>query len=294
MVGACLFNTIPSGSLACTVIMPMLNGEYYADSLLLNVPLIGEIEKRSDARSLRRWLADYSWLSVVVVAVYLLCLFGGTRYMKNKSPYVMRRSLFLWNVGLAVFSAFGTLSTLPNLLDVFVKKGFVYSACNTAMYDDAPLMLWTWLFTVSKVIELGDTFFLVAKKTPVQCLHWYHHSTVLVYTWFGSSSGSSHGHWFGVMNFVVHSVMYTYFAVRASGTRVPAWTSKAVTTLQITQMFIGLAVNMAVLSAFQGGQECRVNPNILYTGFAIYASYTVLFLHFFYHRYIRKAEKKSN
>lgn len=274
--------------------MPVLDGDFYADSLLFNVPLIGEIEKRADARSLRRWLADHSWLPVVIVAIYLLCLVSGTRYMKNKSPYVLRRSLFLWNVGLAVFSVLGALSTLPNLLHVAGRKGFVYSSCNSSMYSDATLMLWTWLFTFSKVVELGDTFFLIAKKTPVQFLHWYHHCTVLVYTWYGSSSQSANGHWFGTMNFVVHSFMYTYFAARAAGARVPSWIAKAVTSLQISQMFVGLAVNIAVLMALQRGQECHVNPKILYTGFAIYASYAILFLHFFYGRYIRKTKKKSS
>lgn len=274
--------------------MPTLRGEYYADSLLLSIPFIGEIEKRVDARALQTWLANYSWLSIVAVTIYLLCIYGGTRYMKDKAPYPLRRSLFLWNVGLAVFSVLGTLSTAPNLLDVLYRKGLVYSSCNSAMYDDPPLMLWTWFFCFSKVIELGDTFFLVAKKSPVQFLHWYHHCTVLVYTWYGSGLRLTHGHWFGSMNFIVHSFMYSYFAVRAANKRVPGWIAQAVTSIQITQMFIGLAVNVAVLTALQRGQECHVSPGFLYIGFVIYGSYAILFVHFFYGRYISKTKKKSS
>jgi hypothetical protein len=34
-------------------------------------------------------------------------------------------------------------------------------------------------FTVSKVFELWDTFFIVVRKRPLILLHWYHHVTVL-------------------------------------------------------------------------------------------------------------------
>lgn len=42
---------------------------------------------------------------------------------------------------------------------------------------------WTEMFGWSKLVELGDTLFLVAKKRPLTALHLWHHASVYVYTW---------------------------------------------------------------------------------------------------------------
>jgi len=31
---------------------------------------------------------------------------------------------------------------------------------------------WTWIGTLSKIAELGDTIFIVARKQPLILLHW--------------------------------------------------------------------------------------------------------------------------
>ena len=33
-------------------------------------------------------------------------------------------------------------------------------------------------FAISKLVEYGDTVFLVLRKRPVTFLHWFHHTTV--------------------------------------------------------------------------------------------------------------------
>ena len=61
--------------------------------------------------------------------------------------------------------------------------------------------LWTYLFTMSKVPELMDTVFIVLRKQPLIFLHWYHHITVLIFTWFRSVGHSrlrsGQVRWFG-------------------------------------------------------------------------------------------------
>ena len=78
--------------------------------------------------------------------------------------------------------------------------------------------LWGFLFVLSKVVEFGDTAFIVLRKSPLPFLHWYHHITVCIYTWYAITTVPSPlSAWFSGMNLTVHSFMYTYYAFRASG-----------------------------------------------------------------------------
>ena len=70
-----------------------------------------------------------------------------------------------------------------------------------------------FVFICSKIPELVDTVLLLVKKREVMTLHWYHHSTVLLYSLHGGifSTATGTGPMFGAMNFFVHSVMYSEF-----------------------------------------------------------------------------------
>lgn len=150
-------------------------------------------------------------------------------------------------------------------------------------------MFWTWLFGLSKVIELGDTVFVVLRKTPLMFLHWYHHVTVFIYSWYGITNLSEFCLWFACMNYFVHTIMYSYYALKASGWRLPVSISKAITLLQIAQMFAGLTLNILSLKKYDTF-DCDVNYSLAYLGLVIYGSYMVLFANFFYQRYVHKVK----
>ena len=54
-----------------------------------------------------------------------------------------------------------------------------------------PASFWACAFALSKVAELGDTFFVVMRKKPLIFLHWYHHAVVLVYSWNSGNQKST-------------------------------------------------------------------------------------------------------
>jgi len=109
------------------------------------------------------------------------------------------------------------------------------------------------------VPELLDTAFIVLRKKPLIFLHWYHHVTVLLYCWHCYATRSSAGLWFTAMNFGVHALMYYYYFLTAL--RVHPWWAPVVTALQISQMFVGVAVCAAVYY-YQAveGRPCDVSP----------------------------------
>ena len=144
---------------------------------------------------------------------------------------------------------------------------------------------WTMLFIFSKIPELVDTLFLVIAKKDVIFLHWYHHFSVLLYCqcslfspalfaqctcalsfpfhtslyrlcsllvpshsslsgWHSYATRSSAGLYFVSMNYGVHALMYFYFFLTSCGYK-PRWNG-VVTFLQISQMFVGVAVCFGV------------------------------------------------
>jgi len=143
--------------------------------------------------------------------------------------------------------------------------------------------LWVMLFVASKVPELLDTAFVVLRKRELLFLHWFHHVTVLLFCWHSYSVRASAGLFFAAMNFTVHAVMYGYYALQVGGCR-PRW-GAAVTALQITQMFAGMAISAATALYQRAGAPCDTPPDNLLAAGAMYSAYAALFVHFAVGRY---------
>lgn len=87
----------------------------------------------------------------------------------------------------------------------------------------------------------------------------------------------------------IHSLMYTYFAVRAAGIRVPKYIAIAITTAQILQMVYGIAITMVMYWLTKESGVSFELKLMFYT----YWSYKILFLNFFYQQYFKKREPPS-
>jgi len=251
-------------------------------------------EEDFDQEEVRGKVEEY-WVPVCFYAsvLYLIVIFGGQYWMAGRPRFEMRRILFAWNSLLAAFSIVGACRTVPEFLHVLTTKGTYHSMCISSFIEnDRVSGFWSSLFVLSKVPELGDTIFIVLRKQPLIFLHWYHHMTVLIYAWYSFSEYSAQARWFIVMNYLVHSVMYTYYALRAIRIRVPNSISMVITTMQLVQMVVGCVVNIGVYNLKQDGLECNVSDRNIKLSFLMYTSYFVLFGHFFYDKYI--APKKTN
>ena len=171
---------------------------------------------------------------------------------------------------------------------------FLDAVCDSDVLTIPWLSLWSYLFVLSKLVEFGDTAFIVLRKTPLSFLHWYHHITVLWYSWYGLATKNTGGHWFGAINVGVHSVMYTYYALKASGLRIPSSIAKSITILQLAQFAFGLIILSVGAWAFANDYKCGMNGTHLIAGCIMYGSYFLLFLNFFYHRYLKLPPTKRD
>eukprot|EP00349_Pseudokeronopsis_sp_Brazil_P007514 CAMPEP_0202967178 /NCGR_PEP_ID=MMETSP1396-20130829/11959_1 /ASSEMBLY_ACC=CAM_ASM_000872 /TAXON_ID= /ORGANISM="Pseudokeronopsis sp., Strain Brazil" /LENGTH=301 /DNA_ID=CAMNT_0049691935 /DNA_START=81 /DNA_END=986 /DNA_ORIENTATION=- len=233
-------------------------------------------------------------LPITSVVLYLLFCYFGQIIMKNRKPFNLQYTLAAWNLFLSVFSAWGAIRTVPELLHMITHMDFEHTVCKNAYstYGAGASGFATQMFILSKIPELVDTVFIVLRKKPLIFLHWYHHVTVLLFCWNAYVDRSANGLYFVAMNYTVHAVMYFYYFLMAMK-KIPKWfPSWIITLMQISQMIIGtFIVGITSYYANYGGKlyqpgECSITNLSLYTGGIIYASYLYLFVEFAVKRFI--------
>lgn len=216
-------------------------------------------------------------------------------------PMWLRVCMFTWNLGLSLFSIFGAMVIVPAHLRAFRKYGLYDAVCS-----DHPELLfttdvgfWTALFSLSKIPELVDTLWLVLqKKKRPMFLHWFHHASVLVFSWFSYTLGNSTMGIFAMMNVSVHAVMYTYFAICALGfKRYVRPIAPLITFMQILQMVFGTTLALfsyivnykAYASGVTNRDElpCQVAKSGARLSAVLYLAYLYLFCKMFVDSYMR-------
>lgn len=227
---------------------------------------------------------------ILAVLVYLPVLYFGQKLMNNREPFKLKIPLMIWNSTLALFSTIGFLRVLPEFIYSLSEHGFQHSICNNSYIYVKPARYWIYLFVLSKTPELVDTIFLVLKKQKLIFLHVYHHATVLMFSWFVWTNSLACARWFCTINYGIHSVMYTYYALKAFPhlIKIPKWISMIITASQTIQMIVGAYVVMASSYAKFKGQQCATSMTMSVFGLIIYISYLFLFSKFFYKAYFAK------
>uniref|UniRef100_A0A1I7SGP0 Elongation of very long chain fatty acids protein n=1 Tax=Bursaphelenchus xylophilus TaxID=6326 RepID=A0A1I7SGP0_BURXY len=193
--------------------------------------------------------------------------------MRNREAFVLQRPLFFWNFGLALFSIAGFVRFAEDFFVAWYNNGLEYSLCHSCNPDGVAAF---W------------------RKKPLIFLHYYHHAAVLVYTVHSGAEHTAPGQAFITMNYFAHAFMYSYYAYCALGKRLPKWVSMCVTSIQTTQMFLGVAVTCFVyyLKVYKN-VPCQQSMANLYLAFLIYITFAVLFVEFFVNAYLKKQERRE-
>ena len=260
---------------------------------------LNSVEDRFNYTSAVHFMRGVWYYSFYFSAFYVVTIFAIQRYMLNRPRYTLRRPLMIWSLMLALFSFFGFWTAGLHHWGYLLKHGWYRSVCDPVLVEKQ-FGLWAFLFCFSKCPELVDTYFIVLRKQKLIFLHWYHHITVMVYCWFSYSYITHPQQWFISMNYFVHFIMYSYYAVRASSFyRPPVWVNMIITSLQLLQMVIGVWINvylyfnMKFTPDFYCDGEIETTNTYVFSAFAMYASYFVLFTQFFYSAYIKKSHSRK-
>ncbi|XP_048505417.1 elongation of very long chain fatty acids protein-like [Athalia rosae] len=201
------------------------------------------VYNKSDPRTRDWFLLKQPGDVLLIVALYIyFCVWSGPKYMKDKPPYELRKTLIAYNFMQVLLSMY---LVYEGLMAGWLNE-YSYT-CQPIDFSESPSAMRMagagYMYFISKVLELLDTVFFVFRKKQrqVSFLHLYHHVSMLMLTWFGVRYWmGGHGTLFGVVNSFVHMFMYAYYMLTAFGesTRRFLWWKKYITILQIAQFIL--------------------------------------------------------
>ncbi|XP_033835499.1 elongation of very long chain fatty acids protein 5 [Periophthalmus magnuspinnatus] len=189
----------------------------------------------------RGWLLLDNYLPTFALTVlYLLIVWVGPKYMKNRPPFSCRGLLLIYNVGLTLLS----LYMFWELASAAWHGSYNLYCQNThsAPEADIKVMKALWWYYFSKLIEFMDTFFFILRKNNHQItfLHIYHHATMFNIWWFVVNwIPCGHSFFGATINSFVHIVMYLYYGLSSIPAMRPyLWWKKYLTQLQLVQFLL--------------------------------------------------------
>ncbi|NXF42720.1 ELOV6 protein, partial [Oceanites oceanicus] len=249
-------------------------------------------ERNFNEREAREWMRENWHKSLFFGVAYVILIFGIQHFMKERKAYKLRTPLTLWSLSLALFSAIGAHRLWKQMAFILSTEGFKKSVCSQSFYVHPISKLWSYLFVLSKLLELGDTMFIVLRKKKLIFLHWYHHVSTLIVTWYGYKDMVAGGGWLAVLNFSVHVVMYSYYAMRAAGFQVSRFFAMAITLLQMLQMLALIVLNILIIFWMED-KVCHTTGTTVFLSSVLYLSFLVLFCNFFFKTYLRSTQKSK-
>lgn len=255
------------------------------------------VEQRFDPAPWHTWMQGSGMvLYAISTVIYVITIFTVQRLMKNRPRFVLRTPLALWNLALAVFSI--ACAWRLNVATHFIlsqRDATLHSlVCEKRCFEPGnPAALWILLFALSKLVEYGDTLFVVLRKANLIVLHWYHHIITYLISSYLFAYSSPTVFIMAMVNTYIHSIMYPYYALRIMGVAVPKKIAMTITSIQIIQLFTGFLINVYAAWALFNGISCDVDHVGIGLGLFGFGTVLILFVNFFVRSYILRTSKKK-
>lgn len=218
----------------------------------------------------------------------MLVIYFLQKHMSSRPAFDLKYASAIWNGFLAVFSMIYILRLIPSLFSQLSHHSFYRVLCDKPLFVNSPqLVFWGTMFLFSKVWELGDTLMIVLRKRNLKFIHWYHHVMTLITISYGAFREAIHASVFCYFNAVVHLFMYSYFAIKSMGIKIPIRIAMLITAIQISQMVFGVLISFWVFWLIGNGYHCDSPTDSVIVIFFTYVSYVILFSYFFYDNYMK-------
>ncbi|XP_044761387.1 elongation of very long chain fatty acids protein 4-like isoform X3 [Coccinella septempunctata] len=235
-------------------------------------------------------LVDSPVPMLTYIAIYLLIVWAGPRYMKNRPPFKLNWLLLPYNFCMAALNAYIAAKLL--IASTRLRYSYICEPCRQRFHpDELQITDAVWWYYFSKLLEFCDTIFFILRKKDQQLtfLHVYHHSTMFFLWWIGIKwvpSGSSFLP--AMVNSGIHVLMYSYYGLAALGPAISRylWWKKYLTILQMIQFTTALILGV---NGIRTG--CEFPLWMHYTLIFYMLSFIVLFGNFYVKAYLEKGNQ---
>ena len=97
-------------------------------------------------------MMDFPMVPILAVVLYGVGIVLGKAYFKDRAPWNWRSAMSVWNLGLALFSAFGFVRILPYTIHILLTNSVSRALCTDPefTYGSGSTGLWVQLFVLSK------------------------------------------------------------------------------------------------------------------------------------------------
>jgi elongation of very long chain fatty acids protein 4 len=163
------------------------------------------------------------------------------------------------------------------------------------LVPNAKIEFWVLIYYFCKILDLGDTVFMVMEKKSRQLslLHVWHHASIIPLFAFYLSTGRAAGSISAlpVLNSLIHVLMYAHYLIMTLAPKIRAWWKPLLTGSQIGQ-HLTLMVYMVLNFLYGRPEDC--GPEVFVSGMLWGLSILALFGNFYVQQYIvGKAKKKE-
>lgn len=191
----------------------------------------------------RNWMlmSPLSCVTIMILYMYFVKVLGP-KLMKHRKPLNLNNLMIFYNGCQVLFNLY-----LVRAAAILISKNLGTIHCSIPDYTDSPYGMFeafsTYLYYISKVVDLLDTVFMVLRKkfNQITFLHVYHHTIMVFIGWlFTAYSPGGHVIYFGIINCFVHVIMYSYYLVTALYPEYgrSAWWKKHLTQMQMVQFVL--------------------------------------------------------
>ncbi|XP_069476815.1 very long chain fatty acid elongase 2 [Ambystoma mexicanum] len=239
----------------------------------------------------RGWLMLDSYLpTFFLTLLYLISIWLGTKYMKNRPAMSLRGHLIVYNLGVTLLS----LYMLIELILSTYQGRYNLQCQNLDSSGDADIrvakVLWWYYF--SKVIEFMDTLFFVFRKknSQITFLHVYHHATMFNIWWCVMNWIPCGQSFFGpTLNSFIHVLMYSYYGLSV----IPSmhkylWWKKYLTQAQLIQFLMTITHTLSAVV-----KPCGFPFGCLIFQSSYMTTLVILFINFYVKTYKKNATKQD-
>ncbi|XP_030627590.1 very long chain fatty acid elongase 5 [Chanos chanos] len=239
----------------------------------------------------RGWLMlDNYPPTFLFTVLYLLIVWKGPKYMKDRQPFSLRGVLVVYNLGLTLLSLYMFCELVSSVW--YGGYNFFCQDTRSAGEYDNKIMNVLWWYYFSKLIEFLDTFFFILRKNNHQItfLHVYHHASMLNIWWFVMNwVPCGHSYFGATLNSFIHVLMYSYYGLSSIPALRPyLWWKRYITQGQLTQFVLTMSQTTCAVI-----WPCGFPMGWLYFQISYMVSLIVLFTNFYIQTYMKQGASQK-